>query len=87
MALANGVVSLGLLLGAGAAQATPEVTPEVIRIGNTALGILNLHVPGFAQPFDVRFRFDNANTVYGSDPAVFDTGDRVWFQLLPRRVQ
>ena len=81
MALANGAVSLGLLLGAGAAQATPTV----IRDGATALGILNLEVPGFAQPFNVVFRFDSADTVYGSDPATREIGHYSrWVKSDPR---
>jgi len=66
MALANGVVALVFLLGAGAAQAT-----TVINLGETAFRILNLEVTGFSQPFNVEFVFDNANSVYDTPP-VFD---------------
>jgi hypothetical protein len=64
-ALVNGVVALVFLLGAGAAQAT-----TVDRIGDTALGITDLDVPGLGR-FDVEFQFDGTDGVYGLPP-VFD---------------
>jgi hypothetical protein len=64
-ALVNGVVALVFLLGASAAQAA-----SVDRIGDTALGITNLNVPGFGL-FDVEFQFDGTDGIYGLPP-VFD---------------
>jgi hypothetical protein len=64
-ALVNGVVALVFLLGVGAAQAA-----SVDRIGDTALGITGLDVPGFGL-FDVEFQFDGTDGIYGLPP-VFD---------------
>jgi hypothetical protein len=68
MALANGVVALVVLLGAGAAQAATVLcgvdlgTSTPCGVGDTnAIGILNLDVPG-ADPrgYNVEFIFDSA---------------------------
>ena len=63
--LVSGLAALVFLLGAGAAQATTNV----IVLGETAISIQNLDVDGTL--FDVLFRLNTADEVYGVPP-VFD---------------
>jgi hypothetical protein len=65
MSMLLSVAAVVLLLGVGAAQAV-----SVDRIGDTALGITDLNVPGFGL-FDVEFLFDGTDGVYGLPP-VYD---------------
>lgn len=62
MSMLLSVAAVVFLLGAGAAQAA-----SVDRIGDTALGITNLNVPGFGL-FDVEFLFDGTDGIYGLPP-------------------
>jgi hypothetical protein len=66
--LATFVVTLGLLLGTGAAQAEPIVIVD----GDTATGIQNLDVDGTL--YNVAFLFISADELYGDTP-VFDFPD------------
>ncbi len=67
MAVANGLVGLALLLGAGAAQATQTFT--VLFEGENATGILNLEVD--STLYNITFRHESAKAIYGEVP-VFD---------------
>jgi hypothetical protein len=60
--LATFVVTLGLLLGTGAAQAEPIVIVD----GDTATGIQNLDVDGTL--YNVAFLFISADELYGDTP-------------------
>jgi len=68
-AVLNGLAAMVLVLGAGAAQAL-----NVISIGDTAIGIDDLLIPG-GDPagYDVVFRFTSGAEVYGDPPTFFWT--------------
>ena len=65
-ALAAGAITIGLLLGASAAQAA---TVQIDGTETNATGILNLDVGGTL--YNVEFLFNSSNTLYGSPP-IFD---------------
>jgi hypothetical protein len=64
--LAIGVVAMGLLLGAAAAQAEPTIEQE----GSTANAIRNLPIGGAV--YDVEFKFGRLDQIYGGTVYDFD---------------
>ena len=71
-ALAAGVVAMGIMLGAGAAQAfTVLCGATECGPGDTnATGILNLDI--INANYNVEFLFDSADAIWGPRPAPFD---------------